>query len=114
MLFYLYNKQQMDYDYHGGLHRVAESYRETEHASCRNVTSAADALLDQANQLSFDSDLHAFLKENGVIFTQPTQFAFIPYAEDEVRTCVKLYANCDTCAFIPIGGGDQTDRVTVQ
>jgi len=75
----------MDYDYHGGLHRVAESYRETEHTSCRTLMSGADTLFEQANLLSFESDLQSFLKENGIIFMQPPPFTFIPYAEDEVR-----------------------------
>jgi len=76
--------QQVDYDYHGGLHRVAESYRESEHTSCRMVMSSADTVFEQANQLSFDGDLQFFLKENSTIFTQPPPFAFIPYNEDGV------------------------------
>lgn len=72
----------MDYDYHGGLHRVAESYRETEHTSCRTLMSCADVLFEQANLLSFDSDLQSFLKENGVIFTAPVPFSFVPFGED--------------------------------
>ena len=76
----------MDYDYHGGLHRVVESYRETEHTSCRTLMSSADVLFEQANQLSFEADLQSFLKENGIIFMQPSSFTFIPYAEEEVRT----------------------------
>ena len=80
----------MDYDYHGGLHRVAESYRETEHTSCRTLMSAADALFEQANQLSFDTDVQAFLKENGAIFSAPPPFSFIPYGEDAVRPYLTL------------------------
>lgn len=78
----------MDYDYHGGLHRIAESYRETEHTSCRTLMSGADALFEQANLLSFDTDLQLFLKENGVIFTAPTPFSFVPYGDDVVREYV--------------------------
>ena len=80
----------MDYDYHGGLHRVAESYRETEHTSCRTLMSAADALFEQANQLSFDADVQAFLKENGTTFSAPAPFTFIPYGEDAVREYLML------------------------
>lgn len=75
----------MDYDYHGGLHRVAESYRETEHTSCRTIMTAADTLLEQANQLSFDNDLQSFMKENSAIFTPPIPFTFTPYGDDTVR-----------------------------
>lgn len=82
----------MDYDYHGGLHRIAESYRETEHTSCRTLMSAADTLFEQANQLSFDSDLQSFLKENGVIFTAPIPFSFVPFGEDVVR---EYLTSCD-------------------
>ena len=76
--------QQVDYDYHGGLHRVAESYRESEHTSCRMVMSSSDTVFEQANQLSFDGDLQLFLKENSTIFTQPPSFTFIPYNDDGV------------------------------
>ena len=76
--------QQVDYDYHGGLHRVAESYRESEHTSCRMLMNSSDAVFEQANQLSFDSDLQSFLKENSAIFMQPPPFTFIPYNEDMV------------------------------
>ena len=76
--------QQMDYDYHGGLHRVAESYRETEHASCRTLMSSADSLFEQANQLSLEGDIQMFLKENSVTFTAPTPFTFVPYGEDVI------------------------------
>lgn len=79
-------QQQMDYDYHGGLHRIVESYRETEHTSCRTLMSGADTLFEQANQLNFDSDLQSFLKENGATFSQPIPFSFSPYFEDVVRT----------------------------
>ena len=77
--------QQVDYDYHGGLHRVAESYRESEYTSCRTVMNSADTVFEQANQLSFDSDLQLFLKENSGNFTQPPSFTFIPYNDDAVR-----------------------------
>ena len=77
--------QQMDYDYHGGLHRVAESYRETEHTSCRALMSSADSLFEQANQLSLESDIQTFLKENSATFTAPSPFTFVPYGEDVIK-----------------------------
>ena len=91
----------MDYDYHGGLHRIAESYRETEHTSCRTLMSAADALFEQANLLSFDTDLQLFLKENGITFTAPIPFSFVPYGEDVVRgyvtLCVTVIEDIPSC-----------------
>lgn len=98
----------MDYDYHGGLHRVAESYRETEHTSCRTLMGAADALFEQANLLNFDTDVQLFLKENGVIFTAPIPFSFVPYGDDVVREHVLLRVTVIRM-FYCVGGRDQTD-----
>ena len=74
----------MDYDYHEAFSRLAISYHEAEQEACQQVLKVTTSIVDQTQALNFENDLHYFLSGFSSTFTQPVEFSFAPFGEDDV------------------------------
>lgn len=74
----------MDHDYHDSFKRLAQAYSDAEQGSCNQVVKTTRTFVNQAQTLDFENDLHYFMSEYSNIFTQPPEFCFLPYGDDDV------------------------------
>ena len=74
----------MDYDYHESFIRLAQAYSDAEQTSCNQIIKATNSLVDQSKTLNFENDLHYFLSEFSGIFSQPPEFHYSPFGDDDV------------------------------
>lgn len=74
----------MDHDYHESFMRLARAYSDSEQICSKQVIKATSSLVDQSMTLNFENDLHYFLSEFSNIFSQPPEFHFSPFGDDDV------------------------------
>ena len=74
----------MDYDYHDSFSRLSLAYHEAEQEACQQVLRVTGSIVDQTQALNFENDLHYFLSEFSSVFTQPTEFSYMPFGDDDV------------------------------
>ena len=74
----------MDHDYHEAFSRLAIAYHEAEQEACQHVLKATSSVVDQTQALNFENDLHYFLSEFSQLFTQPSEFSYTPFGDDDV------------------------------
>lgn len=74
----------MDHDYHDSFKRLSQAYADAEKGSCNQVMVATSSLTNQSQTLHFENDLHYFLSEFSSVFTQPQEFQFVPFGDDDV------------------------------
>ncbi len=74
----------MDYDYQESFSRLAVAYHEAEQEACQQVMKVTTSIVDQTQALNFENDLHYFLSGFSTTFTQPPEFNFMPFGDDDV------------------------------
>lgn len=74
----------MDHDYHESYKRLVQAYSDAEQGSCNQVAKATGNLVNQSKTLDFENDLHYFMSEFSGVFTQPPEFHFQSFGEDDV------------------------------
>ena len=74
----------MDYDYQESFSRLAVAYHDAEQEACQQVMKVTTSIVDQTQALNFENDLHYFLSGFSTTFTQPPEFNFMPFGDDDV------------------------------
>lgn len=74
----------MDTDYHDSFKRLAQAYSDAEQGTCQSIMKATSSFVDQAQTLNFENDMHYFLSEFASIFTQPPEFNYVSFGDDDV------------------------------
>ena len=84
----------MDYDYHDSFNRLTLAYHEAEQEACQQVLKVTTSIVDQTQALNFENDLHYFLSGSASMFTQPTEFIYMPFGEDDVHEYKVRWNGC--------------------